>query len=270
MFKKALAAVGLLALSTSMGMAETTLKVGASPVPHAEILEFAKPLLKEKGIELEVIVFQDYILPNTTLAGKEIDANYFQHVPYLNQVLAENAGNPDFNLVNAGGIHVEPIGIYSKRWKSLSELPQDGKVIMRDSVAEEGRILSIFAREGVVKLKEGIEPVAIRITDIVDNPKNLTFLPNIEASLLPQVYANDEGDAVTINANYALGAGLDPVKDPVALESAQNNPYANIITVRAGDEERAEIKTLVEVLQSEPVRAWINETYKGAVIPAEK
>lgn len=269
MFKKALAAVGLLALSTTLGMADTTLKVGASPVPHAEILEFAKPLLKEKGIDLEVIVFQDYILPNTTLAGKEIDANYFQHVPYLNQVLEENKGNPEFDLVNAGGIHIEPIGIYSKRWKSLSELPQDGKVILRDSVAEEGRILAIFQREGVVKLKEGVEPVAVRISDIVENPKNLTFLPNIEASLLPQVFANDEADAVTINANYALGADLDPVKDPIAVESAANNPYANIITVRRGDETRPEIAALVEVLKSEPVRAWIQETYKGAVIAAE-
>lgn len=269
MLKQALVAASLLAL-TSPALAETKLRVGASPVPHAEILEQAKPLLAEKGIDLEIIVFQDYILPNTTLAGGEIDANYFQHVPYLTSVLEQNKGDASYDLVNAGDIHVEPIGIYSKRWKSLSELPQDGKVILRDSVAEEGRILSIFQREGVVKLKEGVAPVDIRISDIVENPKNLTFLPNIEASLLPQVYANDEADAVTINANYALGAGLDPVNDPIAVESAQNNPYANIVTVRRGDENRPEIKALVEVLQSDAIRAFINETYKGAVIPAEK
>ena len=268
MLKKALFAASLFALATP-AFADTTLRVGASPVPHAEILEAAKPLLKEKGIDLEVIVFQDYILPNTTLAGKEIDANYFQHVPYLNSVLEQNKGDASYDFVNAGDIHVEPIGIYSKRVKSLAELPQNGKVVMRDSVAEEGRILSIFQRDGVVKLKEGVAPVDIRITDIVENPKNLEFLPNIEASLLPQVFANDEADAVTINANYALGAGLDPVKDPIALESAANNPYANIITVRRGDEERAEIKTLVEVLQSDAIKTFINETYKGAVVPAE-
>lgn len=268
MLKKALLAASLLGMASPV-LADTTLRVGASPVPHAEILEAAKPILKEKGIDLEVIVFQDYVLPNTTLAGKEIDANYFQHVPYLNSVLEQNKGDATYDFVNAGDIHVEPIGIYSKRFKSLSELPQDGKVVMRDSVAEEGRILSIFAREGVVTLKEGVAPVDIRITDIVENPKNLTFLPNIEASLLPQVYANDEGDAITINANYALGAGLDPVKDPIALESAANNPYANIITVRRGDEARPEIKTLVEVLQSDAIRTYINDTYKGAVTPAE-
>lgn len=265
MIKRALFAAGLLALATP-AMADVTLRIGASPVPHAEILEQAKPLLKEKGIDLEVIVFQDYVLPNTTLAGKEIDANYFQHVPYLNSVLEQNKGDASYDFVNAGGIHIEPIGIYSKRVKSLSELPQDGKVILRDSVAEEGRILSIFQREGVVTLKEGVAPVDIRITDIVENPKNLTFLPNIEASLLPQVYANDEADAVTINANYALGAGLDPVKDPIAVESAVGNPYANIITVRRGDEERPEIKALIEVLKSDAIRTYIADTYKGAVI----
>ncbi|MBK4216853.1 ABC transporter substrate-binding protein [Paracoccus caeni] len=265
--KKHIVAAAVLALGTSGALADTTLRVGASPVPHAEILEFAKPILAEQGIDLEVIVFQDYVLPNTTLAGGELDANYFQHVPYLNSVLEQNAGDESYDFVNAGNIHVEPIGIYSKRWKTLSELPQDGRVILRDSVAEEGRILSIFQREGVLTLKEGVEPVDIRISDIAENPKNLTFLPDIEASLLPQVYANDEADAVTINANYALGAGLDPVNDPIAVESAENNPYANIITVRRGDEERPEIKALVEVLQSDATREYINETYKGAVLP---
>jgi D-methionine transport system substrate-binding protein len=268
MLKKALLAAGLVAIALPV-MAETKLRVGASPVPHAEILEQAKPLLKEKGIDLEVIVFQDYVLPNTTLAGKEIDANYFQHVPYLDSVLEQNKGDASYDFVNAGNIHIEPIGIYSKRFKSLADLPQDGKVILRDSVAEEGRILAIFQREGVVKLKEGVAPVSVRISDIVENPKNLTFLPNIEASLLPQVYANDEGDAVTINANYALGAGLDPVKDPVALESSADNPYANIITVRRGEEERPEIKALVEVLKSDAIKGFIAETYKGAVVAVE-
>lgn len=266
MLNRVFAAAFASVLALSAQASAAPLKVGASPVPHAEILEFAKPLLAEKGVELEVVVFQDYILPNTALAGKDIDANYFQHVPYLESVLAEN---PTYDFVNAGGVHVEPIGVYSKRWKSLAELPEKGRVILRDSVSEEGRILAIFQREGVVTLKEGVDPAAVRITDVVENPKGLEFLPNIEASLLPQVYANDEADAVTINANYALGAGLDPVNDPIAVESAENNPYANIVTVRAGDETRPEVAALVEVLQSEAVRDFIRETYKGAVLPAE-
>ncbi|AEM40910.1 MetQ/NlpA family ABC transporter substrate-binding protein [Ketogulonicigenium vulgare] len=255
------------ALSTiAMAASADTLRIGASPVPHAEILEQAKPILAEQGIDLEIIIFQDYILPNTALAGGDIDANYFQHVPYLTSVLAEN---PDFDFVNAGDVHIEPIGIYSRRFESLQDLPEGGRVILRDSVAEEGRILSIFQREGVVGLREGVAPVDIRISDIVDNPKNLTFLPDIEAALLPQVYFNDEADAVTINANYALGAGLDPVADPIAVESATDNPYANIITVRAGDETRPDIQALVEVLHSDAIRTFINENYKGAVIPVE-
>lgn len=265
MLKKALLSTALLAFAAP-AFADTVLKIGASPVPHAEILEQAKPLLAAEGITLEITVFQDYVLPNIALDGGDIDANYFQHIPYLNEVLAQN---PDYKLVSAGGIHVEPIGIYSKRFGSLQELPDGGKVIMRDSVAEEGRILSIFAREGVVTLKEGVEPVSIRISDIVENPKGLEFFPNIEAALLPQMYANDEGDAVTINANYAIGAGLNPVTDPIALESAIDNPYANIITVREGDETRPEIVKLVEILKSDAIKDYIAATYQGAVIAVE-
>lgn len=266
---KSLLAASLLSLGllSAPAMAETTLKIGASYTPHAEILEAAKPLLAEKGITLEIIPFQDYILPNTALAGGDIDANYFQHIPYLNSVMEDHKGDASYNFVNAGGVHVEPIGIYSKRFTSLQDLPQNGKVIMRDSVAEEGRILAIFEREGVVKLKEGVDKIDIRISDIVENPKNLEFLPNIEAALLPTVYANDEGDAITINANYALDAGLNPTTDPIAIESAENNPYANIITVRAGDEDREDIKTLLAVLQSQEIKDFILEKYKGAVLP---
>lgn len=245
-------------------LAQTKLVVGASYVPHAEILEQAAPILAAEGIELEIIPFQDYILPNTALDSGEIDANYFQHVPYLNEVLADN---PDYDFVNAGGIHVEPIGLYSQRWDSLQDLPDNGEVILRDSVAEEGRILAIFVREGIVTLPEGLDVYSARVHDIVGNPKNLTFKTDVEAALLAQVHLNDEADAVVINANYALDAGLDPVNDPIAVESAENNPYANIITVRAGDETRPEIIRLVEVLKSEPIRQFILEKYKGAVVP---
>jgi D-methionine transport system substrate-binding protein len=240
------------------------LVVGASNVPHAEILEVAEPILAEKGIELEIVPFQDYILPNKALNDEEIDANYFQHVPYLEAQKAEFG----YDFVNAGGVHIEPIGVYSQKFKSLEELPEGAKVIMSNSVADHGRILSMLEEKGLIKLKEGVEKTTATVDDIVENAKKLEFVADVEAGLLPQVYNNGEGDAVLINANYALDAGLDPSKDPIAVESPDNNPYVNLIAVRSGDENREEIKTLVEVLQSEEIANFINETYKGAVIPA--
>nr|WP_314260826.1 MetQ/NlpA family ABC transporter substrate-binding protein [uncultured Devosia sp.] len=254
-------------LLAAPAMAQTKLVIGASYVPHAEILEQAAPILAEEGIELEIVPFQDYVLPNTALANGEIDANYFQHLPYLEEVLANN---PDWDLVNAGAIHIEPIGIYSQRVDSLGDLADGGEVIMRDSVADEGRILAILAKEGVITLAEGVDPYSARVSDIAENPKNLSFSPDVEAALLPQVYLNDEADAVVINANYALDAGLDPVNDPIIVESGENNPYVNIITVRAGDETRPEIVKLVEVLHSAPIQQFILDKYKGAVVPVSQ
>lgn len=247
-----------------------TLTVGASNVPHAEILEQAKPILAKQGIELNIRPFQDYILPNTALASRDIDANYFQHIPYLNSVLKDHADDKSYDFVSAGAIHIEPIGIYSKKFKSLKELPDGGKIILRDAVAEEGRILFIFQRDGVIKLKPGVDKISARISDIVENPKKLQFLPSVEGALLPQVYANNEGDAVVINANYAIDAGLNPVKDPIAVESSDNNPYANIITVHRGDENKKDIVALVNVLHSKEIQDWIRTKYKGAVIPVNK
>ena len=265
------AAVVVLALA-ACGKSESAeektnkLVVGASNVPHAEILEKAKPILKEKGIELEIVTFQDYVLPNKALADKELDANYFQHIPYLESQMKEHG----YDFVNAGGIHIEPIGVYSKKYKSLEELPNGAKIIMSNSVADHGRILSILEEKGLIRLKEGVDKTKATIDDIVENPKNLVFKADVEAGLLPQVYKNDEGDAVLINANYALDAGLDPAKDPIAVESPENNPYVNIIAVRKGDENRKEIQTLVEVLQSKEIQDFILQKYNGAVIPATK
>ncbi|GLH64396.1 MetQ/NlpA family ABC transporter substrate-binding protein [Parageobacillus sp. G301] len=242
----------------------TKLVVGASNVPHAEILEKAQPILEEKGIDLKIVKFQDYILPNKALADKEIDANYFQHIPYLEAQKKEHG----YDFVNAGGIHIEPIGVYSKKYKSLEELPDGATIIMSNSVADHGRILSMLQEKGLIKLKDGIDKTKATVKDIVENPKHLKFEADVEAGLLPQIYKNGEGDAVLINANYALDAGLDPAKDPIAVESPKDNPYVNIIAVRKGDENRKEIKTLVEVLQSKEIQDFIKEKYKGAVIPA--
>ncbi|QOR66100.1 MetQ/NlpA family ABC transporter substrate-binding protein [Cytobacillus suaedae] len=248
------------------GEAETVkLVVGASNVPHAEILEEAIPLLAEKGIELEIVPFQDYILPNKALADKEIDANYFQHIPYLEAQIADNG----YDFVNAGGIHIEPIGVYSKKYKSLDELPEGALIIMSNSVADHGRILTMLQTEGLITLKEGIDTTTATIDDIVDNPKNLEFKADVDAGYLPQVYNNDEGDAVLINTNYAIDAGLNPKEDSIALEGSES-PYVNIITVRTGDENRSEIQTLVEVLRSEQIQNFILEKYEGAVVPVSE
>lgn len=243
----------------------TKLVIGASNVPHAEILDFAAPLLLEEGIEIEVVRFQDYILPNKALADGELDANYFQHVPYLESQNAEN----DYGFVNAGGVHIEPIGIYSQDYASLDELPEGAEIIMSSTIPDHGRILAMLEEKGLIKLAEGVGSAAT-LDDIVENPKNFKFSDRVEASLLAQAYLNGEGDAVLINSNYAIGAGLSPGKDAIALESPENNPYVNLVAVRGGDETRPEIQKLVEVLQSEDVVNFILETWGGDVVPAGK
>ncbi|MGQ4667342.1 MetQ/NlpA family ABC transporter substrate-binding protein [Metabacillus halosaccharovorans] len=241
-----------------------TLSVGASPVPHVEILEEAKPLLEEKGIELDIVEFTDYVLPNKSLEGKELDANYFQHEPYLKSQIADNG----YKFVNAGGVHIEPIGIYSKRHKSLDDLPDGAKIIMSNSVADHGRMLSMLEEKGLITLKEGVDKTAATLEDIAENPKNLEFEADIEAPMLTKAYENDEADAFLINGNFALQADLNPAEDSIALESPENNPYVNLIVVREGDENREEIKALVEVLQSDEIKEFIETKYKGSVISA--
>lgn len=251
--------------TTSKETKTTKLVVGASNVPHAEILEKAKPILKEKGIDLEITTFQDYVLPNKALASKELDANYFQHIPYLNSQNKENG----YGFVNAGGIHIEPIGVYSKKYKKLSDLPKGARLIMSNSVADHGRLLSLLEKEGLIKLKEGIDKTKAELKDVVENPKNLKFDANYEAALLPKIYNNGEGDAVLINSNYAIDAGLNPVEDSIAIEDKES-PYVNVIAVRKGDENKAAIKTLVEVLHSKEIQDFILTQYKGAVVPVSE
>jgi len=243
----------------------TTLVVGASNVPHAEILEKAKPILKKKGINLVIKKFQDYVLPNKALASKQLDANYFQHIPYL------ESQNKQFHygFVNAGGIHIEPIGIYSKKYKKLTDLPDGAHIIMSSSVADHGRLLSLLEAQGLIKLKPGIDKTTATVKDVIDNPKHLQFDAKYEASLLPKIYNNGEGDAVLINSNYAIQAGLNPLKDAIAIED-KNSPYVNVIAVRKGDENKPAIKTLVEVLHSKKIQDFILEKYKGAVVPVSE
>ena len=261
----ALTAVSVFALAACGGKEENKLVVGASNEPHAVILKEAQPLLEKKGIDLEIEKFQDYVLPNKALDDKELDANYFQHIPYLEKEIADKG----YEFVNAGKIHIEPMGIYSKKYKDLKDLPNEATIIMGNNVAERGRMLGLLEKAGVIKLKEGIDVVKATEKDIVDNPKNLQFKTDVEPGLAPKLYENNEGDALFINANYALDADLNPAKDAIVVEGSES-PYANIIAVRKGDENKKEIKALVEVLHSKEIQDFIEKEYKGLVIPVKE
>lgn len=249
---------------SSSGGDSKELVVGASNVPHAEILEQAKPLLEEKGIELKIETYQDYILPNEDLENGDLDANYFQHIPYFEAQMADHG----YDFANAGGIHIEPIGVYSKKYKTLDELPEGATILISNSVADHGRILSMLEAEGLITLKEGIDKTTAEVKDIVDNPKNLEFDAEYEAALLIQMYENEEGDAVLINSNYAIDAGLNPLEDSIAIENSES-PYVNIIAVKAGNEKNKEIKALVEVLKSKEIQDFILDEWGGSVVPVK-
>ena len=266
----ALAACGAGGDDTSSGTSEggegggepKELVVGASNVPHALILEEAKPLLEEKGIELEIEPYQDYVLPNEDLESEEIDANYFQHIPYLETQMADHG----YDFVNAGGIHIEPIGIYSNKHDSLEDLPDGATILMSNSVADHGRILSMLESQGLIKLDEGVDKTAAEVKDIVENPKNLEFDADYEASFLPQLYNQDEGDALLINSNYAIEAGLVPTEDSILIED-KDSPWVNVVAARADDKDDEAIKKFLDVYQSDEIKKFIEDTYKGSVIP---
>ena len=237
--------------------------VGATPTPHAEILEEAKPLLKEKGYELKIKNFTDYKLINKALATKDLDANYFQHVPYLEQEMKENK---DYDLVNVGAVHLEPFGIYSKKYKSLKDLPDGAKIIMSNNAAEQGRMLAMLENAGLIKLKSGIEKVDATVKDITENKKNLKIKNDVAPEMTAKAYEANEADAVFINVNYAIQNKLNPKTDSIELESPKDNPYANIIAVRKGDEDSDKVKALMDVLRSDDIKKFIDKKYKGSVI----
>lgn len=242
----------------------TELVVGASNTPHAIILEKAAPLLKEKGIELKIEEYTEYILPNKDLESGDLDANFFQHIPYLESQKADHG----YDFVNAGGIHIEPIGVYSKKYDSLEDLPEGATILVSNSVADHGRILAMLESKGLIKLADGIDKTKAEVKDIVENPKNIEFDANYEAALLTQLYNNDEGDAVLINSNFAIDVGLNPIEDSIAIEDS-DSPYVNIIAVRAENKEDEAVKTLVEVLKSEEIQNFILEEWDGSVVPVK-
>lgn len=238
---------------------KVSIKVGATAVPHAEILNHIKGELAKNGVNMEVIEFSDYVKPNLSLNDKELDANFFQHEPYLNKFVAERK----MNLVSAGKIHIEPMGIYAKKIKDIKDVPNGAKIAIPNDPTNGGRALAILESAKLLKLKDGVG-VNATVGDIVGNDKKLNIV-EIEAALLPR--SMDDVDLSVINSNFAMEAKLNPVKDSLFTEPKES-PYANIVAVRKGDEKRPEIQKLVLTLQSPVVKKFIEEKYKGAVVPA--
>ena len=255
-FKTLLAAAFILVGATALA---GELKVGATPVPHAELLNLVKEDLKTEGVDLKVVEFTDYVTPNLALAEGELDANFFQHFPYLEKFSNERG----LNLVSAGKIHVEPLGVFSQKIKDIKDLPNKATIAIPSDPSNGGRALILLHNSGVIKLND---PTNLYVTefDIVENPKRLKFKP-IEAAQLPRVLP--DVDAAVINGNYALEAGFSPVEDSLLLEGAES-PYANIIAVKSGDESKEDIQKLLKALQSKKVSDYIGANYKGGVVPA--
>lgn len=243
---------------------DKTIKVAASATPHAEILEQAKKVLAEKGWELEVTIFNDYVQPNNVVESGEFDANFFQHIPYLESFNEEHGTH----LVNAGGIHYEPFGIYPGTKSDLSAL-EDGDVIaVPNDTTNEARALLLLQDNEIITLKEDAGLTAT-INDIVDNPKNVT-IKELEAAQIPRV--KGEVAFVVLNGNYALEAGFSASKDAITYEKSDSEAaktYVNVIAVKEGNENSEGIKALVEVLTSDEIKTYMNDTYGEAVIPFE-
>lgn len=261
LFRPLLAAAAVLALAACGKPAtdESRLVVAATAVPHAEILEVVKPILQKQGVTLDVRVFNDYVQPNDQLVQKQVDANYFQTEPYL------DAYNRDrkTRLVTVVGVHIEPFGAYSRRVKSLAELPDGADVVIPNDPSNNSRALILLDKAGVIKLKDPSNALSTQ-RDIVDNPKQLKFR-ELDSAMLPRVL--DQVDLALINTNYALDAGLDPTRDALAIES-KDSPYVNFLVARADNRGDARVQKLAKALTGPEVKAFIEHKYKGAVLPA--
>ena len=235
----------------------TKIVVGATPEPHAALLSLVVDDLAAQGITLEIKEFTDYVTPNDAVEYGEIDANYFQHIPYLESFNTEHG----YHLVNAGGIHVEPIALYSSKYSSLSDLPNGAVIAIPNDPTNEGRALLLLQSAGLIKLRAdaGLEAIPL---DITENPKNFKF-SEIEAATLPRVLS--DVDAAVINGNYAIPAGLVATRDGLFVEGA-DSPYVNVIAVKEGNENNPAIKALIEALKSDEVAAFVAEKYKNGEV----
>ncbi|TLG73840.1 MetQ/NlpA family ABC transporter substrate-binding protein [Culicoidibacter larvae] len=255
-------AVSLAACGGTTNPETKKIVIGTSAGASSQILEFIKPQLEARGIELEIKTFNDYVLPNKALDGGDIDANLFQHIPFLNKAIAENGY--DFSI--ASNVYVAPIGGYSKRITSLDQLPEGGLIITSSSVADHGRILTLLDKEGVITLKDGVDPVNATLADIVDNPKNLQFKMDVDPAMTAQTYQYDEADLVFINSGFATNAGLKPAEEAIILEG-EDSAYINVVVTRTADAGKEEFKILDEVLHSAETQKYINENFPGTIIP---
>ena len=261
---------GVLALSllagcgkkSGAGSDDKTIKVAASATPHAEILEQAKPLLEEKGYTLDVTIFDDYVQPNNVVESEEFDANYFQHIPYLNEFNEEQGTH----IVNAGGIHYEPFGIYPGTKSDLSQLADGDEIAVPNDTTNEARALLLLEANGVLKLKDGAGLTAT-VNDVESYNKQITIVELAAESVKDAI---PDAAFVVLNGNYALEAGLSVGKDSLAYESQDSEAaatYVNVIAVKEGHENDEKIKALVDVLKSDAIVKYINDTYDGAVVP---
>ena len=264
----AAALTGALAVSVLAGCgakqeaSSSVIKIAASPTPHAEILEQAKPLLAAKGYELEITVFDDYVIPNEVVESGEFDANYFQHVPYLDSFNEEKGTH----LVDAGQIHYEPFGIYEGTKSNLADIAEGDVIAVPNDTTNEARALLLLQDNGIIKLADGVGLTAT-VKDIVDNPYNVE-LKELEAAQVARVVP--EVAFVVLNGNYAIEAGYIVSRDALAYEKSESDAaktYVNIIAVKEGNENNEGIKALVEVLKSDDIVKFINEKYEGAVVP---
>lgn len=246
---------------TGSDAAGTTIKVAASPTPHAEILAVAKDLLAEQGVELEIIEFSDYVQPNMVTESDEVDANYFQHQPYLDSFNEENGTH----LVSVGAIHYEPLGIYPGKSQSLEEIADGAVIAVPNDTTNEARALQLLAAQGIITIREDAGLTAT-VNDIIDNPHNVK-VEELEAAQLPRTLA--DVDYAVMNGNYALEAGFSVRTDALATEDADSEAaqtYANVLVVKEGNEDNAAVQTLLQALKSQEVKDFINETYDGAVV----
>ena len=254
--KKLFAAVAAVAAFSAQA---DTLTVAASPVPHAEILEFVKPALAKEGVDLKVKVFTDYIQPNVQVAEKRLDANFFQHQPYLDEFNKAKGTH----LVSVAAVHLEPLGAYSSKYKKLDEIKDGSTVVIPNDATNGGRALLLLDKAGLITLKDKTNILSTP-KDITANPKKLKFR-ELEAATIPRVLT--QVDLALINTNYALEAKLNPEKDALVIEGS-DSPYVNILVARPDDKDSADMKKLVDALHTPQVKAFINEKYKGAIVPA--
>lgn len=247
---------------------EKTIKVIATSIPHAEILEFARPYLKEKGFDLDITITSDYYLPNPAVAAGDADANFFQHIPFLNRY---NDENPSNKLEIAARVHIEPIGLYSKTITSLDQIPNGATVLFSNSVSDHGRALNLLRSAGLITLSESFDILSTQINFsevVTSNPKNLVFRSDVAPDLLISAYNANEASLYIINSNYALEGDLNPKEDALFIEETLDNPYVNIVATTLELLDSDKIKALIEVLSLDAVKDFIDEQYSGSVIPA--